>query len=58
MTAQEAEFAVRFAPFIHERNVILIKELFEKCFYDLQRQVNAKMVFFNMTLQISVLIRK
>lgn len=58
MTPQEAKFAIRFAPFINERNVILIKELFEKCYYDLQRQVNAKMVFFNMTLQISVLIRK
>lgn len=58
MTADEANFAVRFAPFVNERNVIPLTEMLERCYRDLVRQVNAKMVFFDMTLQLSVLIRK
>ena len=58
MTADEANFAVRFAPFVNERNVIQLADMLERCYRDLVRQVNAKMVFFDMTLQLSVLIRK
>ena len=58
MTKSEEDFAVRFAPFVNERNILSLAETLETCHRDLSRQGNPKIIFFDMALQISVLIRK
>lgn len=56
MTQQEADFAVRFARFINERNVIPISEGLESCIRDISQNVNARMVFFDFGLKMIVLL--
>ena len=58
MTADEEHFAQRFAPFICERNVIELSELFERALRDISQNANAKMVFFDIALQIIILIKR
>lgn len=56
MNQKEAQFATRFARFINERNVFpLMKEL-DLAWQDISRNVNPKMVFFDLTLKIIVLL--
>lgn len=58
MTAQEEQFCTRFAPFINERNVIELNELFEHSLRDISQNANAKMVFFDIALQTIILITR
>lgn len=58
MSRLEADFALRFARFIHERNVIGFMELFDEARRDIAQNVNAHMVFFDMAMNMAVLIRK
>ena len=58
MTAQEETFCERFAPFINERNVIELTELFERALRDIAQNANSKMVFFDIALQIIILITR
>ena len=58
MTEEEEEFAKRFAPFINEANVIEMAELMAKAKRDIGQNANAKMVFFEMSLQIIILLHK
>lgn len=57
MTEQEAQFAVRFAPFINERNVIGIMEELALAQRDIAQNTNAKIVFFDFALKMIVLIK-
>lgn len=54
----ERQFATRFAPFISEKNVIGIMELLDEAGSMIEQNVNAKMVFFDMTLRMIVLIKQ
>lgn len=57
MTISEQNFAGRFAPFINERNVIgMIKELSEAQRH-IEQNVNAKMVFFDFSLKMIMLLK-
>ena len=58
MSATEAEFAVRFARFINERNVIGITEELAKAQRDIEQNVNPKMVFYEFALKNIVLLVK
>jgi len=58
MTQREEQFATRFAPFINEANVIPLLELFDKAYRDISQNANAKIVFFELTLQVIVLLIK
>ncbi len=59
MTQDEENFARNFARFINEANVIDIFALFDECKMLIDRNANAKIVFFDMALKIIVmLIRK
>lgn len=58
MTVQEEQFCTRFAPFINERNVIELNELFEHSLRDISQNANAKMVFFDIALQTIILITR
>lgn len=57
MNREEAAFAVRFAPFINERNVCGIEELIEEAIKHIEQNVNPKMVFFDLAVRMIVLIK-
>ena len=57
MNREEAAFAVRFAPFINERNVNSIEELIEEAITHIEQNVNPKMVFFDLAVRMIVLIK-
>lgn len=56
MTQAEEDFARNFARFINEANVIPITELIQKAHRDIGQNANAKIVFFDMTLKMIVLL--
>lgn len=56
MTRQESDFAVRFARFINERNVIGIMEEISAAQRDIEQNVNPRMVFFDFSLKMIVLL--
>ena len=58
MSATEADFTVRFARFINERNVIGITEELAKAQRDIEQNVNPKMVFYEFALKNIVLLVK
>lgn len=57
MSTPEAEFAVRFAPYINERNVIGIADELQLCYRDIAQNANPKIVFFDFALKMIVLIK-
>jgi len=58
MTKEEETFASRFSPFINEANVVEISELFGKARRDVAQNANGKIVFFDLTLQIILLLNR
>ena len=57
MDEDEEKFAKKFAPFIHEKNVMHLFSEFEKSLKDIASNGNAKAVFTDMALKVSKLIR-
>ena len=58
LNASEREFTVKFFPFINERNVIDLIELFDRSRRDIAGNGNAKIVFFDMAVRTIMLIRR
>ena len=58
MNKSEHSFAQRFAPFIHELNCIEIMDEFDLAQRHVEQNVNAKMVFFDLSLRMIVLIKR
>lgn len=58
MDREEAMFSVKFSPFVNERNVFDIMRELEKAEAHISQNVNAKIVFFDLALKITVLIKK
>jgi DNA polymerase-3 subunit delta' len=58
MTPDEQNFATRFAPFIHERNVMGLMDEMSEAEKHIQQNVNAKMVFFDFSLKMIVLLKQ
>lgn len=56
MDTKEAEFAVRFARFVNEHNVIGIMDELSEASRDIEQNVNPRMVFFDFALQMIVLL--
>jgi len=56
MSREEANFSVRFARFINERNVIGIMKELDAARRDISQNVNPKMVFFDFALKMIVLL--
>ncbi len=56
MTSAEEQFCQRFARFVNEGNVLGFQDLFQKAYNDIGQNANAKMVFFDITMQIAVLL--
>lgn len=58
LTLEEQQFATRFAPFINEWNVIGIMDELSEAEQHIEQNVNAKMVFFDFSLKMIVLLKR
>ena len=56
MNKDEAAFSVNFGRFVNERNVIGIMDEIAHAQGDIEQNVNAKMVFFDFSLKMIVLL--
>ena len=56
MTSQEEAFTANFARFVNENNILQINELANKAIRDISQNANGKIVFFDMALQMIVLL--
>lgn len=57
MKEEEREFATRFARFINERNIISFYEQLSTAQRDIAQNTNPRMVFYDLALQITILLR-
>lgn len=53
----ERDFAQKFSPFINKENIFHITEELQKAVFHIERNVNAKMVFMDLSLKMSKLLR-
>lgn len=58
MSSQEEEFSKRFSPFINERNVQELAEVFETGFGHIGMNGNPKVIFTDIAFKVTKLIRK
>jgi DNA polymerase-3 subunit delta' len=58
MSAEEKTFTPNFAPFVHGRNVVTITDELNKAIADIERNANGRIVFLDLALKLSVLIKK
>jgi len=58
LTSYEADFSQRFSPFINERNVEDLMGEFSLAERQIEQNVNAKMVFFDLTLKVIMLLKR
>ena len=58
MTTPEAEFSNRFSPFINERNVEDLMSEFALAERQIEQNVNAKMIFFDLVLKVIMLLKR
>ena len=56
MTQREEDFARNFARFVNEANILPISDLANRAIRDIGQNANAKIVFFDMALQMIVLL--
>jgi len=57
LTREEEAFSTRFSPFINERNVERIAGELERANADIAGNGNGKLVLFDLSIRISLLIR-
>lgn len=57
-TEQEKSFSVRFAPFINEKNVIEIMEEFSRSERDIAMNGNARIVLFDLSIRLILLLKR
>jgi DNA polymerase-3 subunit delta' len=57
LTAGERSFSQRFSPYVNERNIFGIVEELSEAQRHIEQNVNAKMVFFDMSLRMIVWIK-
>ena len=56
MTQKEEDFVKNFARFVNEKNVLQMNELANRCLRDIGQNANGKIVFFDLALQMIVLL--
>lgn len=56
-TTDESRFSEKFAPFINERNVVQLMEQLALAQRQIEQNGNAKMIFFDLCLQMIVLLK-
>lgn len=58
LSTAEREFVNRFFPFINEKNVVDMIELFDRSRRDIAANGNAKIIFFDLAVRVIILIRR
>lgn len=58
VSESEMTFLKKFHPFINERNIITINKEFNKALYQIERNLNAKIVFMDLSFQLMRLLRE
>lgn len=58
MNAEEINFSSRFAPFVNERNVMGIMNELSEAQLHVEQNVNPKMIFFDFSLKMIVLLKQ
>ncbi len=58
LTPDEEAFVCKFAPYINEHNIIGMSQLFETCRKHIAQNTNTHIVFFDMAMQVIMLIRR
>lgn len=58
MTLPEQIFATRFAPFVNERNIMGILNELSEAQIHIEQNVNARMIFFDFSLKMIVLLKQ
>ena len=58
LAQDEANFGIRFAPFINERNIVGFMDELALAERHIEQNVNATMVFFDLCLKITMLIKQ
>ncbi len=58
MNREERDFSVRFSPFINERNVIKLMNELTEAQVHIEQNVNAGMVFFDLTLKTIMILKQ
>jgi DNA polymerase-3 subunit delta' len=56
MTPDEEQFCTKFARFVNEGNILGFQELYQTAIRDIGQNANAKMVFFDVTMKVAVLL--
>ncbi len=57
LAEDERNFSVRFSPYVNENNIFGIMNELSEAQYHIERNVNAKMIFFDMSLRMIVWIK-
>ena len=57
MTEAEAQFSARFSPFVRQDNIAGIMEQLARAEQDVRQNVNSKMVFFDLSLRLIMLLK-
>lgn len=57
-SADELKFAKNFSPFINHSNALEFMEVFQEAFRDVRGNLNGKLIFFDLTVNIHKLIRR
>ena len=58
MNADETNFTSRFAPFVNEKNIFGIMDELSEAQRHIEQNVNAKMVFFDLSLKMIMLLKQ
>ena len=58
MSNEEMNFSSRFAPFVNERNVMGIMNELSEAQAHVEQNVNPKMIFFDFSLKMIVLLKQ
>lgn len=58
LNQNEADFGVKFAPFVNERNIEELSEEFTLAALHIEQNVNPKMVFFDLCLKVTLLLKR
>lgn len=56
LNSEEADFGLRFSPFINERNVEKLNDEFSLAYRQIEQNGNAKIIFLDLCLKITVLL--
>lgn len=58
LTMQEQNFSSRFAPFVNEKNILGLMEELSLAQRHIEQNVNSRMVFFDLSLKLIILIKQ